>query len=74
MDAGGKTWWRRCLLCHRETWAEAMGHGRLVFCSIFRPKNEENVMNTWQNLMTFKQSQNNEDKMLTNDFKKSAKT
>ena len=35
----------------------------------FRPTNEENVMNTWRNLMTFKQSQNNEHKMLKKKIK-----
>ena len=30
----------------------------------FRPKNEGNEMKTWQKLMSFKQSQKNEDKMI----------
>ena len=40
---------------------------------LFRPKNEEHMMNTWQNLMNFKQSSKNENKMIKNDLKKCVK-
>jgi len=36
----------------------------------FRPKNEGNEMETWQKLMSYKQSQKNEDKMIQKCKKK----
>ena len=48
----------------------------MVSCVLqhFRLKNEENVMNTWQKLMSYKQSQKNEDKMIKKCKKKRKKS